>query len=166
MTLFSKFQLQINQIVWSEDGQRIYSCGADGLLCVWDSTTHEVLMQVKPNGISLIDLAALSNGHLIVASIDGEVVEVDEDGQVINIYCFDSGVKVITLNAEFCEFLQVVCRLRAADLSATSLFYLSREQIILVGTRMGGLRAYKYPINNRSDYQEHFTQFGAITQAN
>ncbi|XP_046630925.1 cilia- and flagella-associated protein 57-like [Daphnia pulicaria] len=129
----------INQIVWSEDGQRIYSCGADGLLCVWDSTSHEVLMQVKPNGINLIDLAVLSNGHLIVASVDGEVVEVAEDGQV-------------------------VCRLRAAELSATSLYYLSREQIILVGTRMGGLRAYKYPINSRSDYQEHFTQYGAITQ--
>ncbi|XP_032791524.2 LOW QUALITY PROTEIN: cilia- and flagella-associated protein 57 [Daphnia magna] len=130
---------EINQIAWSEDGQRIYSCGADGLLCVWDSTSHEVLMQVKPNGNSLIDLAAISNGHLIVASIDGEVVEVAGDGQI-------------------------VCRLRASELSATSLFYLSREQIILVGTRMGGLRAYKYPINTRSDYQEHFTQYGAITQ--
>lgn len=39
-------------------------------------------MQVKPNGNSLIDLAAISNGHLIVASIDGEVVEVAGDGQV------------------------------------------------------------------------------------
>lgn len=39
-------------------------------------------MQVKPNGNSLIDLAALSNGHLIVASIDGEVVEVAADGHV------------------------------------------------------------------------------------
>ena len=51
-------------------------------------------------------------------------------------------------------------------MSATSLFYLSREQIILVGTRTGGVRAYKYPINSRSDYQEHFTQYGAITQVN
>lgn len=41
-----------------------------------------MLMQVKPNGINLIDLAVLSNGHLIVASVDGEVVEVAEDGQV------------------------------------------------------------------------------------
>ena len=39
-------------------------------------------MQVKPNGNSLIDLAVLSNGHVIVASIDGEVVEVAEDGHV------------------------------------------------------------------------------------
>lgn len=39
-------------------------------------------MQVKPNGNSLIDLAVLSNGHLIVASVDGEVVEVAEDGHV------------------------------------------------------------------------------------
>ena len=74
--------MQINQIVWSEDGQRIYSCGADGLLCEWDSVSHEVRMQVKPNGNSLVDLAALSNGHLIVTSIDGEVVEVASDGHV------------------------------------------------------------------------------------
>lgn len=39
-------------------------------------------MQVKPNGNSLIDLASLSNGHLIVASIDGELVEVAADGHV------------------------------------------------------------------------------------
>jgi hypothetical protein len=123
-------------------------------------------MQVKPNGINLIDLAVLSNGHLIVASVDGEVVEVAEDGQVYNInFFFYCEMKTITQRVFF-GFIQVVCRLRAAELSATSLYYLSREQIILVGTRMGGLRAYKYPINSRSDYQEHFTQYGAITQAN
>ena len=58
----------------------------------------------------------------------------------------------------------MVCRLRSSELSATSLLYLPRDQIILVGTRTGGIRAYKYPINSRSDYQEHFTQYGAITQ--
>ena len=58
----------------------------------------------------------------------------------------------------------MVCRLRASELAATALYYLSREQIILIGTRMGGIRAYKYPINSRSDYQENFTQCGAITQ--
>lgn len=36
--------------------------------------------------------------------------------------------------------------------------------MILVGTRTGGVRAYKYPINSRSEYQEHFTQYGSITQ--
>ena len=60
----------------------------------------------------------------------------------------------------------MVCRLRASELAATALYYISREQIILIGTRMGGIRAYKYPINSRSDYQEHFTQCGAITQVN
>lgn len=150
---------QINQIVWSEDGLRIYSCGADGLLCEWDSVSHEVRMQVKPNGNSLVDLVALSNGHLVVASIDGEVVEVGADGHV--------KPRIFTLRPpEFrtCCHFQVVCRLRGSELCATSLLYLQREQVILVGTRTGGVRAYKYPINSRSDYQEHFTQYGAITQ--
>lgn len=42
-------------------------------------------MQVKPNGNSLVDLASLSNGHLIVASVDGELVEVAADGHVFRI---------------------------------------------------------------------------------
>lgn len=76
------FLKQINQVVWSEDGQRLYSCGADGLLCEWDPTTHEVRMQVKPSGTSLTDLIVLSNKNLVVASADGEVIEVGTDGHV------------------------------------------------------------------------------------
>ena len=55
----------------------------DGLLCEWDSVTQEARMQVKPNGNCLVDLAALPNGHLVVASIDGEIVEVAGDGHVM-----------------------------------------------------------------------------------
>lgn len=55
-------------------------------------------MQVKPNGNSLIDLAVLSNGHVIVASIDGEVVEVAEDGHVNLLELFE---KIFGFNLYF-----------------------------------------------------------------
>lgn len=44
--------------------------------------TREVRMQVKPSGTSLIDLMVLSNKNLIVASAEGEVIEVSTEGQV------------------------------------------------------------------------------------
>lgn len=77
---------QINQIAWSEDGHRLYSCGADGLLCEWDIINQQVRMQVKPNGpmASLLDLIVHSNGNVLVVCDDGSILEVaTADGNVI-----------------------------------------------------------------------------------
>lgn len=41
-------------------------------------------MQVKPSGSSLVDLIVLSNKNLVVASAEGEVIEVNNEGHVNN----------------------------------------------------------------------------------
>ena len=115
----------------------MYSCGEDGQLCEWDLLNKQIRSQVKPDG-GLTALVALPNGHLIVCTEEGGIVDVAAGGQV-------------------------VARIQNADFFATCLQFLPRDQVLLVGTKTGAVRAYNYPLSSRSEFQEHFTQLGSIS---
>ncbi len=149
--------------MWSEDGQRLYSCGEDGQLCEWDLLSKQIRTQVKPDGGALVALTALTNGNLIVATEEGSILEVASNGQVS-----DRTKKEHVDNVGTCLdgapiFVQVMARVKSVDLFATCLQFLSRDQVVLVGTKTGSVRAYKYPLSNRSEFLEHFTQLGSIS---
>ena len=126
-------------------------------MCEWDLLNKQIRTQVKPDGGALVALSALPNGNLIIATEEGSILEVASNGQVGHVQMNE--IKFTNRPS----LSQVMSRLKNPDLFATCLQYLSRDQVVLVGTKTGSVRAYKYPLTNRSEFQEHFTQLGSIS---